>query len=103
MKKKTHMRPRGNKQPPTYYFAELSLENFKVHESIENLKLKPITLLIGPNSSGKTALFQPLLVLKQSFMAKAQAVEPLSLNGDFVNLGSYADMVLARDTELPSA
>jgi AAA15 family ATPase/GTPase len=80
-------------------FTELSLENFKSHQKTGNLKLKRITILIGPNSSGKTAFFQPLLLLKQSLMSKSQAIEPLSLNGDLVSLGSFSDFVYAHNID----
>ena len=89
----------SEEKPTEYVFAGIGLENFKVHEKVKALRFRPITLLIGPNSSGKTALFQPLLLLKQSFMSKSQSIEPLALNGDFVNLGSFADIVLAHDKD----
>ena len=70
-------------------FRELSLENFKAHKKVDSLEIRPITLLIGPNSSGKTALLQSILLVKQSLESQAKTIEPLSLNGYLVNLGTF--------------
>jgi len=44
----------------------LSLRNFRCWREVERLPLKPITILFGTNSSGKTALLHSLLMLKQT-------------------------------------
>ncbi len=41
------------------------LKNFKLHAETE-LEARPITVLIGPNNSGKSSLFQALLLLRQA-------------------------------------
>ncbi len=41
------------------------LKNFKLHAQTE-LEARPITVLIGPNNSGKSSLFQALLLLRQA-------------------------------------
>ena len=46
--------------------TRLRLENFKSWEDTGEIALKPITGFFGPNSSGKTSLFQALLLLKQT-------------------------------------
>ncbi|MGZ5520044.1 MAG: AAA family ATPase, partial [Limisphaerales bacterium] len=43
-----------------------SLTNFKAFGGQQTVKLKPITLIYGPNSSGKSSLLQSLLLLKQT-------------------------------------
>ncbi|MBK7756299.1 MAG: hypothetical protein IPI35_07805 [Deltaproteobacteria bacterium] len=40
----------------------ISLVGFKSHKETLNVALKPITLLAGGNSSGKSSLMQPLLL-----------------------------------------
>jgi predicted ATPase len=82
--------------PPEFYVSEMAIENFKIHRKSGRIVFKPITLIIGPNSSGKTALFQPLLMLKQSFETPT-AIGPIVLNGDIVNLGSFDDIVTNHD------
>src|SRR5258707_14850458 len=43
------------------------LKNFKLHTSTK-IDAAPLTVLIGPNNSGKTSIFQALLLLRQSAM-----------------------------------
>ena len=45
----------------------VALKNFKLHKSTE-IEARPLTLLIGPNNSGKTSIFQALVLLRQSAM-----------------------------------
>src|SRR5439155_22342896 len=45
--------------------AKIALKKFKLHRSTE-IEAKPLTVLIGPNNSGKTSIFQALLLLRQS-------------------------------------
>ena len=47
-------------------FTEIGIENFKAFGKMQRIPLKPITLLYGPNSSGKSSLMQSLLLLKQT-------------------------------------
>ena len=46
--------------------TRLRLENFKSWQDTGDIDLKPITGFFGPNSSGKTSLFQALLLMKQT-------------------------------------
>ena len=52
----------------------------------------PITGFFGTNSSGKTSLIQFLLLLKQTKDATDRGIS-LELNGPYVNLGVYRDMI----------
>lgn len=45
----------------------VTLKNFKLHTSTK-IDAAPLTVLIGPNNSGKTSIFQALLLLRQSAM-----------------------------------
>lgn len=65
----------------------------------KGIVLKPITLVLGRNSAGKTSILQPLRMLKQTIEA-TDAGTYLLLDGtkqDGVNLGSYADVVNGHD------
>jgi predicted ATPase len=72
----------------------LSLTGFKRFESIE-LPLRPLTLLTGFNSGGKSSVLQSIL-LARSALQRAQmmsaATVPLALNGDGLMLGAFRDV-----------
>jgi predicted ATPase len=49
-------------------FRQLSFQNFKSWEDTGEIKLAPITGFFGTNSSGKSAILQFLLMLKQTIL-----------------------------------
>jgi len=44
----------------------IQIDNFKSIEASGELELAPITLIMGPNSSGKSSILKPLLLMKQT-------------------------------------
>ena len=48
-------------------FDKIGVENFKAFGALQRVRLKPITLLYGKNSSGKSSFIQSLLYLKSVF------------------------------------
>lgn len=70
--------------------------NFKSIENSGKICLPKITLLIGPNSSGKSSIFQSLLLMKQTFEAQEPSM-PLVLNGPQISLGEYSDFIHNKD------
>ena len=74
------------------------IENFK-SISHQQISLAPITVLIGPNRSGKSSILQALGVLK-GFVENAK--RPIDALFDLysVNLGSYKDVVYKHNDEL---
>jgi len=78
---------------------KIGLENFKGWRQLD-IDLAPITFLFGGSSSGKTALLQALLLLKQT----ASGFDPkqhINFGGgrrDYVDFGSYQDLVYGHDT-----
>jgi ABC-type dipeptide/oligopeptide/nickel transport system ATPase subunit len=73
----------------------LAFKNFKSWPKAE-LELGSITGLFGTNSSGKTSLIQFLLLLKQTKDATDRGIS-LDLNGSYVSLGVYRDMIHRQD------
>lgn len=85
-------------------FTQLRLENFKSWRALD-IKLAPITLLFGVNSSGKSSVLQALLLLKQTLLRYDRS-QPLNVgerNIDYVFLGDYSDFIYSHDTSLPLA
>lgn len=74
--------------------TELRLENFKSVGRPVRIPLKPLTLVFGKNSAGKSSVLQSLLLMKQS-------IEQDSLNpyGPDARLGSYASLIHGHDSQ----
>ncbi len=72
---------------------EYQISNFKAFDGPETLPIKPITLIFGPNSSGKSSILQSLLMLKQTLADRENARSPLLFKGDLVDLGSYREFI----------
>lgn len=77
----------------------LRIRNFKSLADTGDLRIKPLTFLVGPNSSGKTSIIQSLLLLKQTVESR-DLKNPLSINGPYVQLGSYPDLLFMHDYKL---
>ena len=73
----------------------LKLRNFKGWPEAD-LEFGPITGLFGTNSSGKTSLLQFLLLLKQTKDGTDRSVS-LDLNGPYVSLGVFHDVIHRND------
>ena len=89
-------------EPLTMSISSIRLLNFRNWTDAhweKGIALKPITLVLGRNSAGKTSILQPLRMLKQT-MEATDAGTYLLLDGtkqDGVNLGAYSDVVNGHD------
>src|SRR5712691_11365633 len=72
---------------------EYQLTNFKAFAGPETIPIRPITLIYGPNSSGKSSILQSLLLLKQTLEESQNSVTLLLPRGALVDLGSYREFV----------
>ena len=81
--------------------TELGLRNFKAFGDTEQkAPMSKITLIYGPNSSGKSSIIQALLMLKQSAgMAyrTSEDMRRLTTRGQFADLGSYSALLHKHD------
>src|SRR5207244_5126663 len=73
------------KTPPA--ITSLSVAGFKSIVDEQTIEIRPVTLLAGANSSGKSSMMQPLLLLKQTLEAPYDP-GPLWLNGPNVKFTS---------------
>ena len=83
-------------------FRQLSFQNFKSWEDTGEIKLAPITGFFGTNSSGKSAILQFLLMLKQT-MESSDRQQVLHTGDDktYVNLGTFDE--ISHNHTIPSA
>ena len=71
--------------------SQIELRLFKCFEHLL-LSLAPLTLLTGPNASGKSSVLQSLVLIHQSIRENERALR-LTLNGSGVRLGRAPDIV----------
>lgn len=69
----------------------LHICNFKSLRDTGKLDIKPITFLVGPNSSGKTSVLQAILALRQTIRNKE--IKSALILQDYIDLGSFKDIV----------
>lgn len=69
----------------------IHLENFKASRDVD-VRLAPLTVLAGLNSSGKSTLLQAVGLLRQSYEANGKT-NGLCLSGSLVQLGQYGDLL----------
>ena len=73
-------------------FSSLRLRNFKSHVDTRRVSLRPLTIIVGPNNSGKSSLLDSILLLTQTLDDQVGR-EPLVTAGALVDLGGYRDLV----------
>ena len=82
--------------------TELSAQNFKSWENTGQVEIAPLTGFFGPNSSGKTAIFQTLLMLKQTTERPPDWNGTIDFGdaGSVVNLCSFEEVIHKHNTDL---
>jgi len=80
--------------------TKLSVAGFKSIAREAALDIKPLTLLVGANSSGKSSFMQPVLLLKQT-LAVPYDPGPLLLNGGNVKFTSFDQMLTLEESKSP--
>src|SRR5438874_13054301 len=72
--------------------SRIEIENFKSVAERQAIELKPITLLFGPNSAGKSTILQALHYLRE--ILERQNIDPdLTIAGGLIDLGGFATLV----------
>jgi predicted ATPase len=85
-------------------FTRLGIQNFKAWKDTGELRLAPLTVFFGTNSSGKTSLLQFLLMLKQT--AQSTDRKRVLHFGDrysLVDLGVFPEMIFRHEASLDLA
>nr|WED67725.1 AAA family ATPase [Pectobacterium colocasium] len=74
----------------------IGLENFRSFVSKTFIDLKPITVLVGKNSSGKSSLLRTFPLFRQS--VEENTTGPILWYGRYVDYGDFTD-VLSKNSE----
>lgn len=73
--------------------SEYQIHNFKAFANQEKISIRPITLIYGQNSSGKSSVLQSLLLLKQTLQEAENPTTLLMPRGNLVDVGGYSQFV----------
>jgi len=72
--------------------SKLQFKNFKCFEDTGEMVIRPFTVLVGPNSSGKSSIMHFLLALRQT-VESTDIRTAFAPNNGWVRLGSYPDFI----------
>src|SRR6516165_8098323 len=72
--------------------SQIEVENFKGIGDRQTIQLKPITLLFGANSVGKSTILQALHYLRE-ILERANIDPDVTIAGGLMDLGGFATLV----------
>jgi hypothetical protein len=77
--------------------TNIKLKNFRAFQDEVSVRIRPITVLIGRNSAGKSSLVKFLLMLRQTLESQGDSF--FATDGEHVKLGTWLDL---RNTQTRS-
>ena len=77
------------------YFSGCNYKAFKEFK----IELKPLTILLGANSCGKSAILNSFFIISQSIDSSSQSGTPLRLNGNRVGMGEALNVIKDKNPE----
>ena len=81
--------------------TNISIENFKGIGQRVTIPLKPITLLFGPNSAGKSTILHAIHFAREIFERHNLDADTTLAGGEFVDLGGFRNLVHNHDVNKP--
>lgn len=78
--------------------SSFSGKNYKAFDEF-TIDIKPITILLGANSCGKSAIINSLLMLSQTAASVGSSESPLKLNGLLVGMGDSLNIIKNKCAE----
>jgi hypothetical protein len=77
----------------------VEIENFKGIRERTRIEIRPITLLFGPNSAGKSTLLHALQLAREVFTRRNLDVDVTEGGAGFIDLGGFRNYVHGRDLD----
>lgn len=80
-------------------FFAMGVTNLRRLKDVSPVVIRPITILVGRNTSGKSSFLRTIPLLRQSLMTRMRS--PLLWYGDLVDFGSFDGVIHDNNSELP--
>jgi hypothetical protein len=77
--------------------TSIEIENFKAFGKPQRIDLRPLTLLYGPNSSGKSSVIHAIHYAYEVLVNRNYDVGRTELGGDQIDLGGFRNIIHNRD------
>lgn len=81
--------------------TRIAIENFKGIGERQEIVIRPLTLLFGPNSAGKSTVLHALHYAREIFNRHNLDADATESGGDFVDLGGYLNLRHRDEVETP--
>ncbi len=92
MSKKASTLKNGNSNQNSEGLTQIAVAGYKSLSQEQSIEIRPLTILAGANSSGKSSIMQPLLLMKQTLEAPYDP-GALLLNGPNVKFTSFDQLL----------
>src|ERR1039457_6241766 len=79
--------------------TRIAVTGFKSLAARTDVEIRPLTVLAGANSSGKSSLMQPLLLMKQTFDNERIPPGPFWLRGEQIGFDSADQFLSSTSSE----
>ncbi len=76
----------------------LKLGNFKAYAETQHIPIRPLTLIYGANSAGKSSIIHSLLLANHALTTGSVNAHRTKLGGESVDLGGFGQFVHRHDT-----
>ena len=88
-------------------YSALHIGNFKAFGETQTIPIKPITLIFGPNSAGKSSIIQSLIFAHEAATQYRGKQSPLDvhttvLGGDSIDLGGFDNFIHRSSSATPT-
>jgi hypothetical protein len=83
----------------TLDLTELRIGNFKAFAETQRVPICPLTLIFGPNSSGKSSILQALALLSEAERSRNFDVQQTEIGGLSIDLGGFDQFVHGHDPD----
>ena len=79
--------------------TSITIENFKGIGDAVTIPIRPITLLFGKNSSGKSTVLQALHYMREVWEHAGADADRTDMGGDYIDLGGFRSLVHLHDSD----